>query len=103
MLPLGSIGTVGCGTGKETPTLVTPTPIAITSATQQMESSKGSIAAFAENWFWSKSRSQDGKYGETKVSLDLGGKTPAIVAGLKLPSKTWKELVDYLWRNGRKP
>jgi len=47
MLPLGSIGTVGCGTGKETPTLVTPTPIAITSATQQMESSKGSIAAFA--------------------------------------------------------
>ena len=103
MLPLGSIGTVGCGTGKETPTLVTPTPIAITSATQQMESSKGSIAAFAENWSWSKSRSQDVKYGETKVSLDLGGKTPAIVAGLKLPFKTWKELVDYLWRNGRKP
>ena len=46
----------------------TPTPIT-------MESSKGSIAAFAENWSWSKSRNQDGKYGETKVSLDLGGRT----------------------------
>lgn len=46
----------------------TPTPITI-------ESSKGSIAAFAENWFWSKSYNQDGKYGETIVSLDLGGKT----------------------------
>jgi len=34
MLPLGSTGTVGCGTGKEMPTLVTPTPIPITSATQ---------------------------------------------------------------------
>jgi len=69
------LGTVGCGTGKERPTPVPPMPIPVTSMTQQVESSKGSIAAFAENWYWSKNRHQDGKYGETKVSLDLEGRT----------------------------
>ncbi|MFC1994759.1 serine/threonine protein kinase [Chloroflexota bacterium] len=33
----------------------------------------------------------------------MKGKTPAAVAGLRLPFKTWIELVDYLGRNGVTP
>jgi hypothetical protein len=51
--------------------VVAPTP----TPTQEIESTTGTIAAFAEDWSWSKVRKQDGKYGETRVSLDLGGKT----------------------------
>ena len=80
---LPTLAACGDGEGEELAPLPTaevtptpaPTPTPITSATREMESSKGSIAAFAENWFWSKSRNQDGRYGETKVYLDLGGTT----------------------------
>jgi putative transposase len=37
-------------------------------------------------------------YNFLRPHMTLGGKTPATVAGLKMPFKTWKELVDYLWR-----
>lgn len=56
-----------------TPTPTSPAPSA--GVSEERESSRGSIAAFAADWSWSKERNQDGKYGETKVSLDLGGKT----------------------------
>ena len=39
-------------------------------------------------------------YDFLRPHMTLKGKTPAVVAGLKLPFKTWIELVDYLWRNG---
>ena len=39
-------------------------------------------------------------YNFLRPHMTLKGKTPAIVAGLKLPFKTWIELVDYLWRKG---
>jgi len=39
-------------------------------------------------------------YNFLRPHMSLAGKTPASAAGLKLPFKTWKELVDYLWRNG---
>ena len=39
-------------------------------------------------------------YNFLRPHMTLKGKTPAIAAGLKLPFKTWIELVDYLWRNG---
>lgn len=39
-------------------------------------------------------------YNFLRPHMTLKGKTPAVVAGLKLPFKTWIELVDYLWRNG---
>lgn len=44
----------------------TAEPDSIASA---IESSTGSIAAFAENWSWSKERNQDGKYGETGLNI----------------------------------
>lgn len=50
-------------------------PPTTSTATESKESSKGSIAAFAADWSWSKERNQDGKYGETKVTIDLAGKT----------------------------
>ena len=39
-------------------------------------------------------------YNFLRPHMTLKGKTPAMVAGLKLPFKTWIELVDYLSRNG---
>ncbi|PIX27538.1 MAG: hypothetical protein COZ67_01775 [Chloroflexi bacterium CG_4_8_14_3_um_filter_45_15] len=42
-------------------------------------------------------------YNFLRPHMTLKGKTPATVAGLKLPFKTWIELVDYLWRDGQKP
>ena len=33
----------------------------------------------------------------------MTGKTPAVAAGLKLPFKTWIELVEYLSKNGNPP
>ena len=41
-------------------------------------------------------------YDFLRPHMTLKGKTPATAAGLKLPFKTWIELVDYLWRNGGK-
>jgi hypothetical protein len=35
--------------------------------------------------------------------MTLKGKTPATVAGVKMPFKTWIELVDYLWRKDGHP
>jgi len=35
------------------------------------ESNKRNIEAFAYNWFWSKGRNQDGRYGETSVTIEL--------------------------------
>ena len=35
-------------------------------------------------------------YDFLRPHMTLKGKTPAVVAGLKLPFKTWIELVDYL-------
>ena len=40
-------------------------------------------------------------YNFLRPHVALRRKTPAAVAGLKLPFKTWKGLVDYLWRNVR--
>ena len=40
-------------------------------------------------------------YNILRPHMTLKGKTPAVVAGLKLPFKTWIELVDYLSRNGQ--
>jgi transposase-like protein len=37
-------------------------------------------------------------YDFLRPHMTLKGKTPAMRAGLKLPFKTWIELVDYLWR-----
>ena len=37
-------------------------------------------------------------YNFVRPHMALGGRTPAFVAGLELPFKTWKELVDYIWR-----
>jgi transposase-like protein len=37
-------------------------------------------------------------YDFLRPHMTLKGKTPAMVAGLKLPFKTWIELVDYLWK-----
>jgi hypothetical protein len=42
-------------------------------------------------------------YDFLRPHMTLKDKTPAVAAGLKLPFKTWIELVDYLWRNGGKP
>jgi len=42
-------------------------------------------------------------YNFLRPHMTLRGKTPATVAKLKLPFKTWIELVDYLWRNGGQP
>jgi len=42
-------------------------------------------------------------YDFLRPHMTLRGKTPAIAAGLKLPFKTWIELVDYLWRNSEQP
>lgn len=39
-------------------------------------------------------------YNFLRSHMALGGRTSASVAGLELPFKTWKELVDYLWRIG---
>ena len=39
-------------------------------------------------------------YNFLRPHMTLKGKTPAVAAGLKLPFKTWIELIDYLWRNG---
>lgn len=49
----------------------TPSPEA---TVQMMESSRGSIAAFAEDWWWSEDRNQDGRYGESRINLHLGGR-----------------------------
>ncbi len=40
-------------------------------------------------------------YNFLRPHMTLKGKTPAVVAGLKLPFKTWIELIDYLSRNGQ--
>ena len=37
-------------------------------------------------------------YNFLRPHMTLKGKTPAVVTGLKLPFKTWIELVDYLWK-----
>jgi len=50
----------------ETPESPPPTPTATT-----IKSTSGSIGAFAYDWWWSKERNQDGKYGETSVTIDL--------------------------------
>lgn len=42
-------------------------------------------------------------YNFLRPHMTLKGKTPATVAGLKLPFKTWIELVDYLWRQDGQP
>jgi transposase-like protein len=42
-------------------------------------------------------------YNFLRPHMTLGGKTPAKVAGLKLPFKTWIELVDYLSKDEQKP
>ena len=39
-------------------------------------------------------------YDFLRPHMTLKDRTPAVAAGLKLPFKTWIELVDYLWRNG---
>ena len=39
-------------------------------------------------------------YNFLRPHITLNGKTPAMVAGLKMPFKTWIELVGYLGRNG---
>lgn len=44
----------------------TPTP-----ATEIIKSTSGSVGAFAYDWWWSKERKQDGRYGETVVTIDL--------------------------------
>lgn len=38
-------------------------------------------------------------YDFLRPHMTLKNKTPAVTTGLKLPFKTWIELVDYLWRN----
>lgn len=42
-------------------------------------------------------------YNFLRPHMSLRGKTPAVVAGLKLPFTTWIGLVDYLGRNGGHP
>ncbi len=42
-------------------------------------------------------------YNFLRPHMTLGRKTPASVAGLKMPFQTWIQLVDYLSKNGRKP
>lgn len=42
-------------------------------------------------------------YNFLRPHMTLKGKTPAVAAGLKLPFKTWIELVNYLWRNDGQP
>lgn len=42
-----------------------------------------------------------GSYNFLRPHMTLKGKTPAIVAGLELPFKTWIELVDYLGKRER--
>lgn len=42
-------------------------------------------------------------YNFLRPHMTLKGKTPAMVAGLKLPFKTWIELVEYLGRDGKTP
>jgi len=36
-----------------------------------ISSSRGDVLDFAANWWWSKERNQDGRYGETSVELDI--------------------------------
>lgn len=69
--PANAVFTVLEGLASTSITASTPTT-ASTSTTQEKLSSEGSINAFAENWFWSKERNQDGKYGETRVYIELG-------------------------------
>ncbi len=38
-------------------------------------------------------------YNFLRPHMTLKGKTPAVVAGVKLPFNTWKGLVDYLGKN----
>jgi putative transposase len=42
-------------------------------------------------------------YNFLRPHMTLKGKAPATVAGLKMPFKTWIELVDYLWRKDGHP
>ena len=49
-----------------------PKEEAVAAAPATVESSTSNINAFAENWWWSKERNQNGRYGETKVNLSLG-------------------------------
>jgi len=42
-------------------------------------------------------------YNFLRPHMSLNGRTPAAAIGLKLPFKTWIELVDYLWRNDATP
>jgi hypothetical protein len=37
-------------------------------------------------------------YNFLRPNIKLRGRTPAFVAGLEFPFKTWRELVDCLWR-----
>lgn len=36
-----------------------------------IESSVGSIGAFAKNWWWSKEQTQDGEYAETRITIEI--------------------------------
>ena len=47
-------------------------PAAVEWSEHSNHSSTSNINAFAENWWWSKERNQNGRYGETKVNLSLG-------------------------------
>jgi putative transposase len=42
-------------------------------------------------------------YNFLRPHMTLKGRTPASVAGLNMPFKTWIELVDCLWRNNGHP
>jgi putative transposase len=43
-----------------------------------------------------------GHYNFLRPHMNLGGRTPARVAGLKMPFRTWIGLIDYL-RQGEQP
>lgn len=52
-------------------------------AAKAIKSSVSSIGAFAKNWPWSKERSQDGEYAETKVEIKLPQSIKAATLVLK--------------------
>jgi len=63
----------------------TPEPTDAPTPGETVTSTRGSVGAFARDWWWSKARNQDGAFGETAVTLDLG-RQPVSSATLHVAS-----------------
>ena len=58
-----------------------PSPPTPPEASEVINSTSGRVEAFAYDWWWSKDRAQDGRYGETYVTIDLP-EQPVVEAAL---------------------